>query len=496
MLPTRPRRPRSPIGRGFMLAALLLPGCRPAETGPVRVVAIGAAPAMVNPDRDPVGPATALLLGTVAQGLVRFDATGEIEPGLAQSWIVSDDGRSYTFRLRRTTWARGQRVSAQQVVARLRGAVGRASRNPLKPVLGAIDQIEAMTDEVLEIRLVAPRPHFLQLLAQPELAIVARGEGTGPYRIEDEPAAAPAERALRLTPPPVDEEEEAPVRAAPDIHLSSAPAPVAVARFAGGAADFVTGGTLGDLPVLAAAGIDPNLVAFDPARGLFGLTFADGEGALSEAPLRQALAMAIDRDAIIARFGTPALAARTTMIPGGIGELPQPAAPVWQGLPMPQRRVEAARIVADAVKGGTLQLRVAVPAQPGYRIVFAHIRRDWRAIGVEATEVPATSQADLRMVDEVAPAELASWYLRHFICGASAVCDAAADTAIDGARVAPSPDERQALLAEADRALTAAGAFVPIAGPLRWSLRTPRLNGFRTNPFARHPPIELVQTRT
>ena len=52
----------------------------------------------------------------------------------------------------------------------------------MKPLLGAIDEIMAMTDEVLEIALKSPRPNFLQLLAQPEMGILFKGQGAGPYR--------------------------------------------------------------------------------------------------------------------------------------------------------------------------------------------------------------------------------------------------------------------------------------------------------------------------
>ena len=185
-------------------AALALAGCGEPSTGPVTVSAIGAPPArLLNPNLNRLDPASAFLNETAAQGLVRFDSAGEIEPALAQSWIVSDDGLRYTFRLRRTTWPDGGRVTAEQVAARLRAAVSRASRNPLKPVLGAIGDVEAMTDEVLEISLAGPRPNFLQLLAQPEMAILVDGRGTGPYRIEDGEAGA-----LRLASPAADDEED------------------------------------------------------------------------------------------------------------------------------------------------------------------------------------------------------------------------------------------------------------------------------------------------
>jgi len=167
------------------------------------VSAIGGPPLIVNPNLQPLDPPSAFLTETIAQGLVRFDAAGEIEPALAQSWIVSDDGLRYTFRIRRATWADGSPVTAQQVAARLRAALSRASRNPFKPILGAVDSVTPMTDFVLEIALRGPRPNFLQLLAHPELAIVQNNGGTGPYRLaRSEPAG------LVLSFPRAEEETE------------------------------------------------------------------------------------------------------------------------------------------------------------------------------------------------------------------------------------------------------------------------------------------------
>jgi oligopeptide transport system substrate-binding protein len=473
-----------------LLAALLgAGGCGRQEGGPVRVVAIGAAPTLANPNRDPLTPGSALLLEAVAQGLVRFDASGEIEPALAQSWIVSNDGLRYTFRLRRAIWTRGETVTAAQVVDVLNAVIAGPSRNPLKPVLGAVDQIEAMTDRVLEIRLKSPRPNFLQLLAQPEMALSATDQGTGPYRLGGD-----QEGALRLVPPPPEESEEAesPADAPPQILLRSAPAAEAVARFAGGEADLVTGGTIGDLPLLLAAEQPAQSVVFDPARGLLGLSFLRADGLLGDAGFRQALNMAIDREGLAQRFGRLGLQVRASLLPGGLTEVPQPNAPEWAGAPLAARRAYASNLVAERAHRDVPHLRVALPDGLGYRLLFALIRRDWRAIGVEAVAVPAGQAADLRLIDEVAPADLAPWYLRHFLCGASAVCDESASFMIEAARLAPTPVDRAALLAMGDRRLNATNAFIPIGSPLRWSLRTPRLNGFRPNVFARHALPELI----
>src|SRR3954471_22939825 len=97
-------------------ALILVPGCRRQATGPVVVSAIGGPARMANPNREPLDTAPAFLLQSVAQGLVRFDATRGAEPGLAQSWIVSNDGLRYTFRLARMDWPGGGRITAEEVV--------------------------------------------------------------------------------------------------------------------------------------------------------------------------------------------------------------------------------------------------------------------------------------------------------------------------------------------------------------------------------------------
>ena len=46
-----------------------------------------------------------------------------------------------------------------------------------------------MTDRVIEIRLLAPRPNLLQLLAQPEFGLLRDGEGSGPFTVERQASA-------------------------------------------------------------------------------------------------------------------------------------------------------------------------------------------------------------------------------------------------------------------------------------------------------------------
>ncbi|HEX8580437.1 MAG TPA: ABC transporter substrate-binding protein [Allosphingosinicella sp.] len=471
-------------------AACALAGCGDGDSGPVEVVTIGSPPRLVNPNREPLDASAAFLMQAAAQGLVRFDAAGEIEPALAQRWTVSDDGLRYTFRLARAEWPGGGRITARQVVARLRAAASPASRNPVKPILGAIGEVTAMTDEVLEISLKSPRPGFLQLLAQPEMAVLRDVGGSGPYRMSK---SADGGGILLSLPKLEDEDEEARrSRDTPPIVLHGAAAPEAVARFAAGSADLVTGGTAGDLAVARAARQPGNRLVFDPVAGLFGLSFGSVDGVLGQAEARQALAMAIDRPGLIAAFGAPGAAPAETILPAGTEGIAQPAAPAWAPLPLDQRRALAAATFAR-LSPERLRVRVALPDGPGWRLLFAHLRRDWAAVGVEASQVAANAPAELRLIDEVAPVTLASWYLRHFACDASRVCDPAADELLAAARLAPTPDNRRALLATADRIISDAAPFIPLGQPVRWSLVSPRLTGFRPNRFARHPAGELIR---
>ena len=98
---------------------LLLGGCGSSgqrkDNAPVVVSAIGGTAEPADPSTGEMPMASRVLMGATAQGLVRFDAAGQIEPGLAERWIVIDDGRSYIFRLRDAIWPNGEQVTAEEV---------------------------------------------------------------------------------------------------------------------------------------------------------------------------------------------------------------------------------------------------------------------------------------------------------------------------------------------------------------------------------------------
>jgi ABC-type transport system substrate-binding protein len=94
-----------------LIAALVLVtvigGCtKPAAKAEEAAITVLVPDGMVDPMNvaftDPVVMTAAMFIyETVYEPLVYYGHGGVIEPGLAESWEVGDEGRSYTFHLRR-----------------------------------------------------------------------------------------------------------------------------------------------------------------------------------------------------------------------------------------------------------------------------------------------------------------------------------------------------------------------------------------------------------
>src|SRR5690554_3646052 len=152
------------------LVALALAGCSRGNDGALEVAFIDSAENLFDTGLRLSSPAQHLRAATES-GLVALNAQGEVVPALADRWIVTDDGRSFIFRLRESTWADGSALTAESVRAELRSAIRALRGTALGLDLAPIEEVRAMAGRVVEIRLSAPVPMLLQLLAQPELAL-------------------------------------------------------------------------------------------------------------------------------------------------------------------------------------------------------------------------------------------------------------------------------------------------------------------------------------
>ena len=467
-------------------AALLAGGCNRAKTGSIDVIVIGDRPKLADAATGPLTAADALLLENAAQGLVRFDPRGQIEAGLAERWNVSDDGLSYIFRLQSGKWPSGRKIDARDVARLLNRTRRNASLDALKDTLGAIDEIVAMTDRVIEIRLSAPRPHLLQLLAQPDFAIIRDGEGTGPFTLLPTSDAEPLH--LRRFMPGADGDAE--VRA--DVRLVGLPVPSAVAKFVAGQSDLLLGGTFSDLAVAFQASPPRGSLRFDPVAGLFALVPGRQGGPLADRALRSLVARAIDRDALVVAVKVDGLAPRYTLLQPGLDGVTNLPVPPWSTITFARR---APQLIAEANRLWGRRprpaLTISLPAGPGSTLLFHRLAEDLGGIGLTLRPAAAGEPVDLRLIDEVAPSTSPAWFVRRLHCDRVPICDAQVDDLADAARATQSADQRtQFLLAAAER-IDSENLIIPLAAPIRWSLVGNDVPGFTENRFARHTFIDL-----
>jgi len=472
-----------------LAAATLLGSCSgDGQIGPVVVSVIGTDKELAEPLKTVMAPASKLILEATAQGLVAFDEAGQIVPALAQRWIVEDGGRSYIFRLRRARWPDGSHITATEVARLLESRIkANLALDPLGD-LDVVQEVVPMTGEVIEIRLAAARPYFLQMLAQPQMAITRVEGGTGPYRKQPRP------HALFLRPvddPLVHEGEEAPeVPAWQNRVLRAESGAKAISRFRLGLSQLVLGGRFTDLPLLSKSGVDNNAVHIDPVQGLFGLAIT-GKGAfLNDDPIRDAISAAIERERLTSYFDIGGWGVTDTLMPQQL-DLPRaPTTPRWHGLSIDDRRAFAANAVNQwrAANGAVPTLRIALPGGAGARILFGLIASDLRRVGIPARQVSLDDDAaDLRLIDEVAAYDSVAWYLGRLSCARKVHCSEAADAKLSEAAIAPTDDGRFALLADAEALVVAHAGYIPLAAPVRWSLAARLINGFTSSPRARHP---------
>lgn len=93
------------------------------------------------------------VIADYTDGLMQMDADGAAVPAIAETYDISEDGKTYTFHLRDAKWSNGEAVTAAEIIA------------GEKPVtdLG----VTAVDDKTLEVQLNVPVSYFLSLMYFP-----------------------------------------------------------------------------------------------------------------------------------------------------------------------------------------------------------------------------------------------------------------------------------------------------------------------------------------
>jgi peptide/nickel transport system substrate-binding protein len=106
--------------------------------------------------------------------LIRVDKSGtKLEPGLAESWTVSEDGLTYTFKIRDAKFSDGSPITAADAafsLLRIRDNKGSLWSDSYK----VIDTAEASDRRTLVVKLKNPSAPFLSTLALPNVSVLSK----------------------------------------------------------------------------------------------------------------------------------------------------------------------------------------------------------------------------------------------------------------------------------------------------------------------------------
>jgi peptide/nickel transport system substrate-binding protein len=150
------------------------------------------------PNLDPTGGAAAaideVVYANVFEGLTRYRADGSVAPGLAKSWTISADGLVYTFTLHSgVAFHDGTAMNADDVKFSLDRARAEDSTNAQKRLFTGIASVDVVDPLTVKITLSTPDGGFITNLAWGDAVIVAPESiddaktapvGTGPFTMQ------------------------------------------------------------------------------------------------------------------------------------------------------------------------------------------------------------------------------------------------------------------------------------------------------------------------
>lgn len=315
------------------------------------------------------------ILKDLYEGLTIYGPDGELQPGTAESWTVSDDGTVYTFKLRDDAdWSNGDPVTAEDFIYSFRRlqdpetAAGYA--NILYPIKNAeaintgkmpVDQLgmRAVDDKTLEITLERPTPFFLELLSHqtglPVHPATVEAEGGNFVR----PGTMVSNGAFTLTEQvandhiTVSRNEE--YWDAGNVGLESVvfypieDQAAALRRFQAGELDINKEFPADQLEFLR--GQLGDAVRVTPYLSTYYYTFDTRTAPFDDVDVRRALSMAVDRDFLSEEIYGGAQLPVYAMVPPGMENYGEPAEADFAGMSQLDREDEAVRLIGEAGYG-------------------------------------------------------------------------------------------------------------------------------------------------
>ncbi len=351
------------------------------------------------------------VLRDLYEGLVGEAPNGDLEPGAAESWTVSGDGKTYTFALRRgARWSNGDPVTADDFVYGFRRAADPKTLSSYAFILSPIENadaiaagelpperigVRALDDYSLEIKLVHATPYFLELLDHSTTYPVHRASverygdrftrpgnhvSNGPFRLEE----WVVQSHIKLVPNPYYWDNEHTVLK--EIYFyPTENVPAELQRYRANGLDYTYDVSTAELRWIKEK--MPGELVIAPYLGSYYYGFNTTKPPFKDnAKLRRALSLAVDRNVIVGEIAAAGqLAAYGWVPPVQHYASQQMVEASWT---QAQREQEARRLYAEAgyTAENPLRTELMFNTQEDHRRIAVAIAAMWRQVlGVETT---------------------------------------------------------------------------------------------------------------
>lgn len=523
------RRDFLSMAAGMALGAPLigLGGC--AGGGDVRSTVLRRSTSSEPRSLDPQlasGNSTALVYD-MFEGLLGIDAVGNERPGLAETHEVSEDGLTYTFRLREgAKWSDGTPITAEDVLFTYRRSVdpdlaargGRAlfrvanfrevitGRRPVEDI-----GISAPDPRTVVIRLEQPTPYMLELVSSAALAIVPKhaieqhgDQWTSPGKMVTSGAYTLSEVVpntyIKLT--KNQHYYDAGDVAIEDVMYYGVENPAtALTRFRANELDLVFNVPLNRLEELReryARELHDEL-----AIGVFYILLNNRRGPTQDIRVREALFLAVDRDRMRSSILRGEGEVATGIVPHSVPDYEPPRLP-FQDLNNDQRKARAVELLRAAGYSERNPLRITYKfgGVEINRLIAVALKSMWDEIGL--INVTLENVGASGVVRDAAAGNFEAMRYTYYAPYADPVAmlrllnadnsmnvsgysNPAFDAALDEADRMMDPPARSRRLSEIEAMVMQDFPVIPIYYNKRYYLVSQRVSGFESNPNGKHP---------
>ena len=395
------------LGGLLVLACSLLIYTTVFAAGTLRVASMGE-PASLDPHKVS-GTWENYVVGDMFVGLMTENPKAEPIPGVAESWEISEDGKTYTFKLRQSTWSDGTPFTAHDFVYSMRRILKPETAAEYASLLYIIQgaeavnkgeaepetlAVKALDDYTLEIKLTGPAPYFLALLthytAYPVPKHVIDKVGTqwtkpenmvvnGPYKLVE----WIPNTHVKLT--KNDKWWDASSLSLDNLTFYTQEDRAAVQkRFRAGEIDVAMDFASDQIGWLRKN--LPKETRIAPYMGIYYYPINSSKEPFTDPRIRRALSMAIDREAIVDKVLKTGELAAYSFVPPGVAYYENPAEVEWKDVPFAERQKMARELLAEAGFGpdNPLEFTLRYNTSENHKRIAVAVVSMWKAIGVKA----------------------------------------------------------------------------------------------------------------